>query len=285
MLCKTADEIHRRRSIWGIAGIRMISDTIVFQSFRTDRVPGWISRCLESARRWAGMRGFEYLFLDDRFFDFIPADLRARTANKVILSDLARLLVSRDLLCKGHRRLVWIDADVVVFDPDRWQVPDESDYYFTHELWPTPHPGGVRLDVRANNAVMVFSRNCAVLDFYIDMAKRILLSEPELKNWHLGVRFLTGLRNVCPLPVLPNIAMLGPDLIKDLLRGPKQLTSAYVRAMGEPLVAANLCASYAGSTIEDLTLTDAVMDEITNSLVETRGQALNQFLAPPVQRA
>jgi hypothetical protein len=262
----------------------MISDTIVFQSFRTDRVPAWINQCLESSRRWAGIRGFEYTFLDDRFFDFIPAELRARTDNKVILSDLARLLVSRDLLGKGHRRAVWIDADVVVFDPDGWQVPDESDYYFSHELWPTPLSGGVRFDVRANNAVMIFSQGNPVLDFYIDMAKRILVSERELKNWHLGVRFLTGLRNVCPLPMLPNIAMLGPDLINDLLRGPKQLTSAYVRAMGEPLVAANLCASNAGATFGDLTLTDAVMDEITNRLVATRGRALNQFLAPPVQR-
>jgi hypothetical protein len=262
----------------------MISDTIVFQSFRTDRVPPWITHCLDSARHWADLRGFEYLFLDDRFFDVIPPELRSRTTNKIILSDLARLLVSRDLLAKGHRRLIWIDADVVVFDPDRWQVPDESDYYFTHELWPTPRPGGVSLDVRANNAVMVFSRGTVVLDFYIDMAKRILLSEPDLKNWHLGVRFLTGLRNVCPLPVLPNIAMLGPDLINDLLRGPKQLTSAYVRAMGEPLVAANLCASYAGATIHDLTLTDDIMDEITNNLVATRGHTLNQFLAPPPKK-
>lgn len=263
----------------------MISDTIVFQSFRTDRVPVWISRCLESARRWAEIRGFEYKFLDDRFFDFIPAELRARTTNKVILSDLARLLVSRDLLGKGHRRFIWIDADVVVFDPDGWQAPDESDYYFTHELWPTPHPGGVRLDVRANNAVMIFCRGNPVLDFYIDMAKRILVSQRELKNWHLGVRFLTGLRNVCPLPVLPNIAMLGPDLINDLLRGPKQLTSAYVRSMGEPLVAANLCASNAGKTFDNFTLTDAIMDEITNRLVATRGHALNQFLVQPVQGA
>ncbi len=181
--------------------------------------------------------------------------------------------------------MIWIDADVVVFDPDGWQVPEESDYYFTHELWPTVQPEGPCLDIRANNAVMVFSRGNTILDFYIDMAKRILVSEPTLENWHLGVRFLTGLRNVCPLSVLPNIAMLGPALINDLLRGPKQLTAAYVRAMGQPLVAANLCASNAGATFGDLTLTDAIMDEITDRLVATRGHALNQFLAPPVQRA
>jgi hypothetical protein len=263
----------------------MSSDTVVFQSFRTDRVPAWISQCLESARRWTVIRGFEYVFLDDRFFDFIPAELRARTANKVILSDLARLLVSRDFLGDGNRRVIWIDADVVVFNPDGWHLPDESDYYFTHELWPTPQPGGVRLDVRANNAVMVFSLGNAALDFYIDMAKRILTSEPELKNWHLGVRFLTGLRNVSPLPVLTNIGMLGPLLINDLIRGPKQLISAYVRGMGEPLVAANLCASFAHAAFDELALTEANMTEITNRLVETRGQALNQFLAPPVQTA
>jgi hypothetical protein len=114
----------------------MSSETVVFQSYRTQGVPGWISRCMQTARRWAEIRGFDYHFVDDRLFDYIPQEFRGRTQNKVILSDLARLLVSRELLSEGYKRTVWIDADVVVFDPDPWELPTGSDFYFSHELSP-----------------------------------------------------------------------------------------------------------------------------------------------------
>src|SRR5580704_9714569 len=217
----------------------MSSDTVVlqlYQPFRTQGVPGWISRCMQTARRWAEIRGFDYHF-DDRLIDHIPAKFRGRTQNIVILSDLARLLVSRQLLSKGYKRTVWIDADVVVFDPESWELPTDSDYYFSHELWPVPRPGGVELEFRANNAVMVFSEGNKFLDFYIDSCHRILTSDMDLKSWHLGVRFLTGIRSVCPLPLLNNIGMLGAPLLEDLMRGPKLLLGAYVRTMGTPLVA------------------------------------------------
>ncbi len=55
----------------------MPPDTVVFQSFRTRDVPAWITRCMETARAWAALRGFDYQFLDDRFFDRIPDRYRA----------------------------------------------------------------------------------------------------------------------------------------------------------------------------------------------------------------
>jgi hypothetical protein len=256
----------------------MPTRTVVFQSFRTQNVPEWISRCMNSARHWANLRGYDYQFLDDRFFDRIPANLRGKTSNKVILSDLARLLVSRELLNGGHDRVVWIDADVVVFSPERWTLPEEDNFYFSHELWPNPQPNGVRLDIRANNAVMVFSAGNTFLDFYIDCCGRILATETNLKNWHLGVRFLTGIRNVCPLPLLPNIAMLGGDLIDDLLRGPRLLLAAYVRAMAVPLVAANVCASYSDPTVYGRTISDADFAAIVDQCLASRGQIFNQYL-------
>jgi hypothetical protein len=256
------------------------SDTVVFQSFRTTAVPPWIARCLQSARHWAELRNYDYHFLDDRFFDRVPPEFRSRTQNKVILSDLARLLVARDLLETGYARTVWIDADVVVLDPESWQLPTTNNYFFSHELWPAPQPNGVRLDIRANNAVMVFSRGNTFLDFYIDMAQRILAAEPNPKNWHLGVRFLTGLRNVSPLPVLPNIGMLGPDLLHDLITGPTQLLPSYIRAMGVPLVAANLCASMADARVNDFVITEKALSDVVESCIATRGHVLNQYLQP-----
>jgi len=259
----------------------MASDTVVFQSFRTQNVPAWIARCLQSACHWAKLRGFDYHFVDDQLFEYVPSELRARTQNKVILSDIARLLVSRELLSTGYNRAIWIDADVIVFDPESWELPTASDYYFTHELWPTPHPGGVRLDLRANNAVMVFSAGNPFLDCYIDCCRRILTSDADLKNWHLGVRFLTGVRQVCPLPLLTNIGMLGPPLLEDILHGPKLLLTAYMRAMGTSLVAANCCASTSDSTVGEFVVTEKVFEEVINQCIATKGGVLNQYLSRP----
>jgi hypothetical protein len=35
-----------------------------------------------------------------------------------LVSDLARLTLARDYLAQGYDRALWVDADVVVFDPD-----------------------------------------------------------------------------------------------------------------------------------------------------------------------
>ena len=43
--------------------------TLVYQSFRTSDVPGWVTRCMKSVRGWAADRGFDYQFFDDRFFE------------------------------------------------------------------------------------------------------------------------------------------------------------------------------------------------------------------------
>jgi hypothetical protein len=258
----------------------MPSDTVVlqlYQPFRTQGVPGWISRCMQTARHWAEIRGFDYHF-DDRLVDHIPARFRGRTQNIVILSDLARLLVSRELLSKGYKRTVWIDADVVVFDPESWELPTDSDYYFSHELWPVPRPGGVELEFRANNAVMVFSEGNKFLDYYIDSCHRILASNMDLKSWHLGVRFLTGIRSVCPLPLLNNIAMLGAPLLEDLMQGPKLLLTAYVRAMGTPLVAANCCASITDTKAGDFVFTEKVFDAVVEQCIASKGDVLNRYL-------
>jgi hypothetical protein len=256
----------------------MPSDTVVFQSFRTHDVPAWITRSMETARAWADLRGFDYQFLDDRFFDRIPDRYRARTENKVILSDLARLLVSRELLGGGYQRVVWVDADVAVFDPQAWVLPTESRFYFCHELWPIPMPDGLKLEIRANNAVMVFSRANSFLDFYIDSCCRILDTDEPLKSWHLGVRFLTAIRNVCPLPVLTNVGMIGADLLRDMVAGPKLMTAAYIKSMSVPLVAANMCASALGASGDGFTVTEEVFHGVVEQLIDSKGQSLNQYL-------
>ncbi len=65
--------------------------TVVYQSYRTTAVAPWITRALETVRRWAEARGFAYEFFDDALFDTVPAWFRERVGgHKVIMSDPAR---------------------------------------------------------------------------------------------------------------------------------------------------------------------------------------------------
>jgi hypothetical protein len=258
----------------------MPSGTVVYQSFRTQNVPQWISRCMQSAREWAAMRGFDYHFVDDRLFEYVPAELRARTQNKVILSDLARLLVGKELLAKCYQRVVWVDADVVVFDPHIWHLPTDSNYYFCHELWPSPVPGGVKFDIRANNAVCVFSAGNPFLDFYIDSCRRILESEHDSNQWMLGTRFLKAVLGGYPVPVLRNIGMLDLNMLEDLVRGSTKLLPMYVKAMGVPLVAANCCFSMTDTSDHGFKLTEAVFAAAIERCIATKGEVINRYLKP-----
>jgi hypothetical protein len=259
----------------------MSSDTVVYQSFRTQNVPQWISRCMQSTHDWAALRGFDYHFVDDKLFDYVPADLRARTQNKVILSDIARLLVGKELLANGYTRVVWVDADVVVFDPESWQLPTESDYYLCHELWPSPVAGGVQFDHRVNNAVFVFSAGNPFLDFYIDSCRRVLESDREQIQWMLGTRFLKAMFGGYPVPVLKNIGMFDLNILEDLTRGSTKLLPMYMKAMSVPLVAANCCFSMTDSSHHGFTLSEPVFASVIERCIASKGEAVNRYLKAP----
>jgi hypothetical protein len=256
----------------------MTSSTVVYQSFRTQNVPQWIARCMQSARDWATLRGFDYHFVDDKLFDYVQPDLRARTQNKVILSDIARLLVGKELLAKGYNRVVWVDADVVVFDPQNWDLPTDSNYYLCHELWPSPTVGGIKFDLRANNAICVFSAGNPFLDFYIDSCRRILESPHDGNQWMLGTRFLKAILGGAPLPLLRNIGMLDLNILEDLVRGSTKLLPMYVKAMGVPLIAANCCFSMTDSSHHGFTLTEPVFASVIERCIATKGEVINRYL-------
>ena len=69
--------------------------TLVYQSFRTSDVPGWVTRCMKSVRGWAADRGFDYQFFDNRFFEYAPDWYREKVKHH-------RLLVGDGLL-KQHQ--------------------------------------------------------------------------------------------------------------------------------------------------------------------------------------
>ena len=57
--------------------------TVVYQSYRTTSVPAWIDECMKSVRRWAQLKGFEYVFFDDEIFERVPSWYRQKANNGI----------------------------------------------------------------------------------------------------------------------------------------------------------------------------------------------------------
>ena len=109
--------------------------TLVYQSFRTSDVPGWVTRRMKSVRGWAADRGFDYQFFDDRFFEYAPDWYREKVKHhRLLVGDLARLELGKKFLAEGYDRTIWIDADVIVFDSENFNVDIREDFAFCRNI-------------------------------------------------------------------------------------------------------------------------------------------------------
>ena len=255
--------------------------TIVYQSYRTEDVPGWITRCLKTVRRWADHKGFEYEFIDDRLFDYVPKWFREKVGeNKLLMSDLARLELAREFLGSGYKRTIWIDADIVVFDPDRFDIEVIEEYRFCREVWiERTQEGTGRALGRVNNAVTVFVASNSMLDFYIHACKSMIGNRSgEFPNIFIGTTFLTHLHKALRFPLIDNVGLFSPPVTTDLAAGGGDMVDAYMKAFGRPLQAGNLCASFRNKNYNGIIMTDSVYDRAIDHLLETEGNLLNDRL-------
>ncbi len=244
--------------------------TVVFQSYRTTGVAAWIARCMESVRAWAAANDFEYRFIDDRLFDYAPPWYRQKAEhNKLLVTDLARLLAARELLAAGYERTVWMDADLLIFDPRPASFELADGYAFCREVWAWRNADGTPLLLpdRANNSVSIFDRGNVVLDFLIYAAQALMRNSPGQPHpTAVSTQLLSALNERMGLPLLRHFGMLSPFVMRALVEGDEGYLRTYMARVGEPLVAANLCGSFADAANHGTTL------------LETRGAALNRFL-------
>ena len=246
--------------------------TVVYQSYRTSDVPAWIERCLASVRQWAAAQGFDYRFVDDRFFDYAPAWYRTRVSGNILLvSDLARLELAKELLGEGHSRAIWIDADVLVFAPQRFHIDVTQGYAFCRELWlaPSAQPGRLVGTLRINNAVSVFAADQRFLDFYIDACERIVRgAQEQLSTLSVGTRFLTELHKLVPFPLIEQVGLFSPVLMRILADGQiSEALTLYQQTTGAPIHAANLCASFRNTLADGVDMTDELYGRVIDHLL------------------
>ena len=195
--------------------------TLVLQSYRTKAVPRWLKTCHRTVKDWAAGVGYDYRFVGDELFDYIPSWFKQKCKGQMLpVTDLGRLQWMERLMREGATRVVWVDYDVVILDRS-FRVPQNLSVLFTKERYLKRAPDGRLVQVDAiNNSIMMIERGSPILEFLIGAilarARRIV---GRVHPGFAGTRLLTELATVFEPPLLRKVAFISPTVLIDLARG------------------------------------------------------------------
>lgn len=262
--------------------------TLVIQSYRTRDVAAWIGACLRSVQAWATAAGYRYEFVDDRLFDYAPAWVRERCGRQLLpITDVARMYLLRERLQQGWQRVIWVDADVLVFAPERFRLDGDAPYALCHELWLRVNDAGeVETQEKVNNAVMLLTQRQPMLDFWIFAVEEILRAHApqDIGPLTASTQFFTDLATIMPLRVLRNVGLFSPPVVRDLGHG-GALAREWNRHFGHPIGAVNLCASLQDRPTAGGVVGAAELQVAVDVLLRTRGTILDEATSALARRA
>jgi len=225
--------------------VPLTSKTLVIQSHRLPLPYVWIEICLESVRSWCALNAYEYRFIGDELFDCVPDDIISKTQHqRVITSDLARLLCMQEAIKNGYERVIWLDADFLIFDALRFVLPDEF-CAVGREVWiQQDKHGRLKAYKKVHNAFLMFCNGNSLLDFYTDTAERLLRkNNGVMPPQFIGPKLLTAIHNVAILPVMETAGMLSPGVVKNIIQGQGPALDLFISHSAQAIAAANLCVS------------------------------------------
>jgi len=255
------------------------ADTIVIQTFRNHDIPAWIQRCLDSVRQWAALHGHDYSLAGDEFYDLCGRDYLARgPKNPQAITNLARLVATRQQLDAGYRQVVWMDADMFVFDPERLVLnfPAASlltGYAFGREVWlDRDSSGAIRVQgPMAHNAATFFTQAAVDLDMLISLIRHVDAHRQIVSNYQLGVRLLRGLQYSLMFPTFSHAAVLSPDLLRAIVEQHEGSLRIYGRTYRYHACAGNLNLSLQDQISQD------VLRRAMDRLEASKGDDLNKY--------
>jgi hypothetical protein len=222
-----------------------VNNALVIQSHRTPLPYPWIADCLESVRDWCTLNVCAYRFMGDELFECVPDAILSKSLQQpVIASDLARLFVIQQALAEGFEQVIWLDADFLIFDAQAFVLPD-TPFAVGREVWvQEDKQGRLKAYKKVHNALLMFRRENAFLEFYLDTAMRLLRQNTgAMPPQFVGPKLLTALHNVAMLPVMETAGMLSPCVIKDMLRGAGPALDLFLAKSPQAIAGANLCIS------------------------------------------
>lgn len=246
--------------------------TLVYQSFRRHDIPSWIQQCLDSVQAWSEKKEYSYRFIGDELFDYAPEWYRKKVRNNIqLVSDLSRLILADRFLSEGYERVIWIDADLLIFDPINFSLETVEGVHFCREIWADADLNGKPVhQKKINNSVCIFHQKNAFLDFYIDACLRLVAERREIPHVLVGTTFLTALKDIYPFHELTNVGIISPALVHDLIKGESKFLRKYVEWHAAPIFAANLCGSMQNQVFNDIEINDFGMSAVVKKLLRRR---------------
>jgi hypothetical protein len=242
--------------------------TLVIQSYKTSNTPDWISLCISSVKQWAQQKDYDYRFVGDEIFDLIPDWYKDKTQKyPQISTDLGRLELINSALNEGYERVAWLDADVLIFNPEPFSIQLEERFALSRELWVQPTSSGtLKVYQNVHNAYCIFCPGNEFLDFYRYACIKIISrfvpdSENGLVPQIAGPKFLSALHNMIGFDLVDDIAMASPAILQDISNNTSDALNILESSMTSPAYGANLCASLAKDNPEN-------MMEICHQLLE-----------------
>jgi len=239
---------------------------------------------MQSVREWAAARGYAYEFVDDALFDFLPAHIRNNAQAPLLpKTDIARLGLLNDRLAQHYERAVWLDADILVFDPEAFTLPEACGAMFCHEIWTSRNrndEGALVHQRRINNALMIFERAHPLLNFlrYASVELYEHGDPAAMSPAALGTTLLSKLGRILPLRLHPQVACLNPILLNAAYYGNRpEWLHAHAQQHGYRFCAANLCRSMQVATSSSRSpsaLNEDQMQALVERLIATRGRVL-----------
>jgi hypothetical protein len=251
--------------------------TIVLQTFRTENIPAWMARCLASVRAWSLARGYDYDFRGDEIFAYCGPDyLTAVGDNKRSITNLARLEWIKAAMAAGYDRAIWLDADTFIFDPKNFEMNVTEGYACGREVWLGLTRAGLYIHFGVHNAALVFAGPHADLDHMITLIRHIAATRPVRESFQVGVRLLTGLHAGLQFPLMPQIGLFSPELVRAIARNQIHLLRLFARHTIYPVRAANLCWS------RDAEYRPEDLDRAMDRLEQSAGAVINRHLDPKI---
>ena len=230
--------------------IDKMSATLVIQSHKQPLPYSWIEACMDSVKQWTKSNKYDYEYIDDQLFDYIPPALLAKTKNQIVIAtDLARLKLLQKRLAERYQTVVWCDADFLIFSPEQFNLP-EHPYSIGREVWIQPNNDNSKKPVakiKVHNAFMMFRRGNNFLNFYTDTAERLLtLNTGSIPPQFIGPKLLSSIHNIAHCHVLETAGMLSPMVIKDIANKGGKAFDLFQSKSNKKIAAANLCSSLFG---------------------------------------
>jgi hypothetical protein len=219
--------------------------TLVLQSCSDNQRASWIKECLRSVASWAEAKTYTYRFIDDELFTVVPDWYMRKVGNKLpIAADYARLVFMQKALAEGFEQVIWLDADLLVFD-QTLAFDFTGSCAFGHEVWIQGRDGKLEARTNVHNAVCVFRQGCVILPFLLHTVLSLMkkVDPAHLAPQFVGPKLLNALHPLCNFTLLPQVGALSPLVVADICNGSTKALDLLRLKSTVPLLAVNLCAS------------------------------------------